>query len=39
MGKLAMTREGNVMLIAPEPDAQEKGSSERRWHSGNRCTA
>ncbi|EMW1143704.1 DNA uptake porin HofQ [Serratia nevei] len=24
MGKLAMTREGNVMLIAPEPDAQEK---------------
>ncbi|BEM30344.1 outer membrane porin HofQ [Serratia marcescens] len=24
MGKLAMTREGNVMLIVPEPDAQEK---------------
>ncbi|MDX7083911.1 DNA uptake porin HofQ [Serratia marcescens] len=24
MGKLAMTREGNVILIAPEPDAQEK---------------
>ncbi|OKB66422.1 DNA transporter HofQ [Serratia marcescens] len=24
MGKLAMTREGNVMLISPEPDAQEK---------------
>lgn len=24
MGKLAMTREDNVMLIAPEPDAQEK---------------
>ncbi|CAI0905052.1 Type IV pilus biogenesis and competence protein pilQ precursor [Serratia entomophila] len=24
MGKLAMTREGNVMLVAPEPDAQEK---------------
>ncbi|CAI1080792.1 DNA uptake porin HofQ [Serratia entomophila] len=23
MGKLAMTREGNVMLVAPEPDAQE----------------
>lgn len=39
MGKLAMTREGNVILISPEPDAQEKGSSERRWRSGNRCTA
>ncbi|MDQ7100164.1 MULTISPECIES: DNA uptake porin HofQ [unclassified Serratia (in: enterobacteria)] len=24
MGKLTMTREGSVMLIAPEPDAQEK---------------
>ncbi|HGE8377453.1 TPA: DNA uptake porin HofQ [Serratia marcescens] len=24
MGKLAMTREGNVILISPEPDAQEK---------------
>ncbi|HBC5209597.1 TPA: DNA uptake porin HofQ [Serratia marcescens] len=24
MGKLTMTREGGVMLIAPEPDAQEK---------------
>ncbi|EMH5182663.1 DNA uptake porin HofQ [Serratia marcescens] len=24
MGKLTMTREGNVMLISPEPDAQEK---------------
>lgn len=38
MGKLTMTREG-VMLIAPEPDAQEKNSSEKRWRSGNRCTA
>ena len=27
MGKLAMTREGNVMLIAPEPDAQEKAAA------------
>lgn len=24
MGKLTMTREGNVMLISPEPDAREK---------------
>jgi len=24
MGKLMMTREGSVMLVAPEPDAQEK---------------
>ncbi|HFF9831812.1 DNA uptake porin HofQ [Serratia marcescens] len=24
MGKLTMTREGSVMLVAPEPDAQEK---------------
>lgn len=39
MGKLTMTREGSVMLIAPEPDAQEKNSSEKRWRSGNRCTA
>lgn len=28
MGKLTMTREGSVMLIAPEPDAQEKQQRE-----------
>lgn len=39
MGKLTMTREGNVMLISPEPDAREKDSSKRRWRSGNPCTA
>lgn len=39
MGKLTMTREGNVMLISPEPDAREKDSCKRRWRSGNPCTA
>lgn len=29
MGKLTMTREGSVMLIAPEPDAQEKKTAAR----------
>ncbi|MBH3273991.1 DNA uptake porin HofQ [Serratia marcescens] len=33
MGKLAMTREGNVMLIAPEPDAQEKRQQRQPLHS------